>query len=124
MENLVKQGQPKWIPGTIIERMGSVMYRVQVGEQIWRRHADQLRAREEMDTAVTKKGNQIEDHDINWPDSAMDATESANSFGTEPVHNSSNSSSTSQRGPQDSDEGISRYPKRTHKPPDHLIEQC
>ena len=35
VENLVKQGQPKWIPGTVIERMGSVMYRVQVGEQIW-----------------------------------------------------------------------------------------
>ena len=66
-----------------------------MGEQIWRRHADQLRAREEMDTAVTKKSNQMEDHDINWPDSAVDATESANCFGTEPVDNSSNSSSTS-----------------------------
>ena len=67
VENLVKQEQPKWIPGTIIERMGSVMYCVQVGEQIWRRHADQLRAREEINTAVTKKDKQRGDSDINLP---------------------------------------------------------
>ena len=37
VENLIKQGQPKWLPGNIIEKIGSVMHCVQVGEQIWRR---------------------------------------------------------------------------------------
>ena len=33
---------PKWLTGTIIERTGPVSYRVQVNEQVWRRHTDQL----------------------------------------------------------------------------------
>ena len=33
---------PKWVPGTILERTGPVSYRVQVRDQIWRRHTDQL----------------------------------------------------------------------------------
>ena len=32
----------KWLPGTIIERTGPDSYRVQVGDQLWRRHTDQL----------------------------------------------------------------------------------
>ena len=32
VENLIKQGQPKWLPGTKIEKMGSAC--VQVGKQI------------------------------------------------------------------------------------------
>ena len=131
MENLLKQGQPKWIPGTIIERMGSVMYRVQVGEQIWRRYADQLRAREETGTAVNEKDTQIDDNDINFPTSAVATTNSANSSGAEPSHSLSNSMSTSPGELQNSEEatpelllGTFRYPTRTHKPPDRLIEQC
>ena len=99
------------------------MYRVQVGEQIWRRHADQLRTREEMGTAATKKDNQIEDNDNNFPSSIVDTTKSPNSSGTEPGHGSSSFSSTSQGGVQDSDEGISRYPKCTHKSPNHFTEK-
>ena len=30
VENLIKRGQPKWLPGTIVEKVGSVMYCVQV----------------------------------------------------------------------------------------------
>jgi len=33
---------PKWLTGTIVERTGPVSYRVQVNDQIWRRHTDQL----------------------------------------------------------------------------------
>ena len=40
VENL--RGEPKWLPGTIIEKAGSVSYHVQVGEGIWWRHADQI----------------------------------------------------------------------------------
>ena len=35
---------PKWLPGTVIERTGPVSYRVQVRDQVWRRHTDQLLA--------------------------------------------------------------------------------
>ena len=33
---------PKWLPGTIIKRTGPISYRVQVGDQLWRCHTDQL----------------------------------------------------------------------------------
>ena len=33
---------PKWLSGVIVEQTGPVSYRVQVSDQIWRRHADQL----------------------------------------------------------------------------------
>ena len=33
---------PKWIPGIVIEQTGPVSYKVQVNDQIWHRHTDQL----------------------------------------------------------------------------------
>ena len=33
---------PKWIPGIVIEQTGPISYKVQVHDQIWRRHVDQL----------------------------------------------------------------------------------
>ena len=33
---------PKWVSGTVIEQTGPVSYRVQVSDQIWRRHTDQI----------------------------------------------------------------------------------
>ena len=33
---------PKWLTGTVLEQTGPVSYRVQVSDQIWRRHTDQL----------------------------------------------------------------------------------
>ena len=37
------RGEPKWLPGVVLEKVGEVSYRLQVGEGIWRRHADQIR---------------------------------------------------------------------------------
>ncbi|XP_054707489.1 uncharacterized protein K02A2.6-like [Uloborus diversus] len=36
-------GPPKWKIGTVINRDGSLNYSVQVGNEIWKRHVDQLR---------------------------------------------------------------------------------
>ena len=33
---------PKWVHGTIVEQTGPVSYRVQVSDQIWRCHTDQI----------------------------------------------------------------------------------
>ena len=63
--------------------MGSVMYHVQVGEQTWRRPADQLIAKEEMGIAIKEKDTKIDDNDINLPASIVVITEPANSSGTE-----------------------------------------
>jgi len=34
---------PNWMRGTVIERMGSVLYRVKVNDQTWKRYVEQLR---------------------------------------------------------------------------------
>ena len=36
------QGEPKWLPGVVLENVGEVSYCVQVGESVWRRHDDQM----------------------------------------------------------------------------------
>lgn len=36
------RGGLKWCPGRVLERTGPLMYRVEVGNTIWRRHIDQL----------------------------------------------------------------------------------
>lgn len=35
---------PKWVNGIVVERMGPVLYRVKVHDQMWKRHTEQLRA--------------------------------------------------------------------------------
>ena len=35
-------GEPKWVPGTILSRLGPMNYEVLVNGKIWKRHVDQL----------------------------------------------------------------------------------
>ena len=35
-------GEARWVPGTIIVGTGPVSYQIKVGDQVWRRHTDQL----------------------------------------------------------------------------------
>ena len=34
--------EPKWLNGTVMEQPGPVSYKVLVGEQLWKRHVDQM----------------------------------------------------------------------------------
>ena len=52
------RGQPKWLEGTIIEKTGPVSYKVTVGDQVWRRHADQLLDRE-FDLTITEDTDNV-----------------------------------------------------------------
>ena len=36
------QGEPKWLDGTVTAQTGSVYHKVLVGEQLWKRHVDQI----------------------------------------------------------------------------------
>ena len=40
VENL--RGPPKWLQAVVVEKLGAVTYRVQVGDAVWVRHADQM----------------------------------------------------------------------------------
>ena len=35
-------GEPKWVPGTILSRLGSRSYEVLADGKVWKRHIDQL----------------------------------------------------------------------------------
>ena len=36
------RGEPKWLDGTVTEQTGPVSYKVLVGDQLWKRHIDQM----------------------------------------------------------------------------------
>ena len=120
VENLIKREQPKWLPGTIVEKVGSVMYRVQVNDQTWRRHADQLRSKKDFDMNVSKVEAPMEDdRTIEIPRTIPESDVPRSNQTLTPI------SMTNRE--EDNSELVtvaSRYPKRTHKPPDRLIEQC
>ena len=40
---------PKWVLGTVLEKLGDTSYKVQVGDLIWKRHVDQL-----LQTSITQ----------------------------------------------------------------------
>ena len=42
VENNRPDHEPKWVVGTVLEKLGDISYRVQVGTQVWKRHVDQL----------------------------------------------------------------------------------
>ena len=56
--------EPKWVLGTVLEKLGDVSYRVQVGNYIWKRHIDQL-----LQTVITQTDANIENADDmnSWP---------------------------------------------------------
>ena len=64
VENI--KSEPKWVLGTVLEKLGDISYRVQVGHQIWKRHIDQL-----LQTTITEANNDTtDDHsdELNsWP---------------------------------------------------------
>ena len=39
------RGEPKWLEAIVIERTGPVSYRVKIGEEIAKRHVDQILSR-------------------------------------------------------------------------------
>ena len=88
------KSEPKWVLGTVLEKLGDISYRVQVGNQIWKRHIDQL-----LLTSITEANSNTTDansDELNsWPLTSSDA-------------------STSQQPEQES----RRYPTRFRRPPD------
>ena len=60
--------EPKWVLGTVLEKLGDTSYKVQVGDLIWKRHVDQL-----LQTSITQANTNSkarDDDDLNsWPPS-------------------------------------------------------
>ena len=59
------RGEPKWIEGTVAERTGPVSYRVIVGDQIWKRHVDQIREKTHANRDPERTSSPLTDIDSN-----------------------------------------------------------
>ena len=119
VENLIKQGQPKWLPGTIVEKVGSVMYRVQVNDKTWRRHADQLRPKSNSDMTTEVEAPMESDSTIEMPGPIIETEVPGSHQPPTPISTANNE--------RDNSELVtvtSRYPQRNHRPPDRYIEHC
>ena len=124
------KGQPKWLAATITEKIGSVMYRVQVNNESWRRHADQIRVRKAKQTAnetadyssdedfESQPEQVVEQDDLPAVNASPIATPTEESNVRSPVARDRLASELVQ------EPVVSRYPRRTHVPPDHWIEHC
>ena len=86
--------EPKWVVGTVVEKLGDISYRVQVGNQVWKRHVDQL-----LPTTITQANT----------DTNNDITDDLNAWPS-----TLNDSLASQQPEQES----RRYPPRLRRPPD------
>ena len=135
MQNL--RDGPKWLSGVIVEQTGPVSYRVQVSDQIWRCHADQLLdhtrvvAEEQPDIRGQEEGSSdvLSPETPVMPPIAPSTAESTPSDEvTEPPQDIEHSDShrciepgLGSRTPSVSETVISKhYPCREHKPSDRF----
>ena len=104
---------PKWVTGTITERTGPIPYRVQVNDQIWRRHTDQLLSSE---STIPETVPEVPETlpSVELEVSAPEKVPTPDSRPTDVSTESHESPPTSPTSPK-------RYPKRNRKPPDRLV---
>ena len=63
--------EPKWVVGTVLEMLGDILYRVQVGTQVWKRHVHQL-----LQTTITQANTEAHNETtdvISWPSTVSDS---------------------------------------------------
>ena len=123
------RGEPKWLPGIVLEKAGAVSYRVQVGEGVWRRHADQMRRAPEQNESIETNSDSLDAGMSNMttptPSNVVDVLppraqqlDTKSSYDANPVTEGlppTVSKSVSSEQPP-----TPRYPRREHVPPDRL----
>ena len=53
------RGKPRWLDGTVAEQTGPVSYKVLVGDQLWKRHVDQMRQQRESQIDHAKRNANV-----------------------------------------------------------------
>ncbi|KAF7686487.1 hypothetical protein C0J45_22906 [Silurus meridionalis] len=111
----------KWQPGTITTRTGPLMYTVKVGDNTWRRHADQLVNRQAKSSLLSVPDSSDDVPDLNGK--VNDAVETApltsvTMNDSEPHIDNPDVTASVTPGPHRDSER--RYPERCRKPPQRL----
>ena len=117
---------PKWVRGTIAEQTGPVSYRVQVSDQIWRRHTDQILDCSE--TRSTETETPVPDMVCSQVPSSVDTEHVPPPLnGSVPLSNTEHLPPLFTEQPNTTATTVlsepKQYPRRERKPPDRLSHQ-
>ena len=114
------RGEPRWIPGTVMERIGPVSYKVDVRGKVRRRHVDQLLGTGARGASPTSDDTAIADLPP-VPELHMEPQggirEPSPLADVGPSEPSPEESVNSPPTPV-----VNRYPRRDRRPPDRLID--
>ena len=116
MQNFLSE--PKWLDGTVTEQTGPVSYKVLVGEQLWKRHVDQMHQKHlsnkdsKPEISVAHSNDTTDIQPMKPPQKTLkpNETKSSESDNDEDTH----AAATAQPQPQ------TRYPTRQRKAPQRL----
>ena len=122
------RGKPRWLNGTVVQQTRSVSYKVLVGDQLWKRHVDQMHqqrgsqidhAKRNANVSVTST-NVVRNQDVvDVRAITSPQSESAEVPKKEPISEPGNDATahpTATAQPQ----AQPRYPTRQRKAPQHL----
>ena len=125
------RGEPKWVPATVLSQTGPVSYTVQMENQIWRRHVDQLLRASQRAEGLLVPPRDIPDTpvaapvtlptaDLSAPGPATPVSPACGSEeGTETLPSAPNISSPAQ-GTMSPPSSERRYPNRERRAPTRL----
>ena len=106
------------------------MYRVQLNNENWKRHADQIRVRKAK-LAAYPTADYWNDEDFEIQESQLEQVVECNLPAADASPIAMQTEESNSRSPvvQEQQElvqvpVVSRYPKRIHVPPDRFIEEC
>ena len=120
------RGEPKWLDGTVSEQTGPVSYKVLVGDQLWKRHIDQMHQKHGSQIIHPISGENVTVTPI--PDIVIDKeippittprSETVETIPKEPISELDNAA-TAQAAAIAQPQAGPRYPTRQRKAPQRL----
>lgn len=120
------RGEPKWLDGTVSEQTGPVSYKVLVGDQLWKRHIDQMHQKHGSQIIHPISGENVTVTPI--PDIVIDKeippittprSETVETIPKEPISELDNTA-TAQAAAIAQPQAEPRYPTRQRKAPQRL----
>lgn len=123
------RGKPRWLNGTVAEQTGPVSYKVLVGDQLWKRHVDQMHqqrgsqidhAKRNANVSVTPPNVGRNQDVVDVPAITSPQSETAEVPKKEPISEPGNDA-TAHPAATAQPQAQPRYPTRQRKAPQRLV---
>ena len=124
--------EPKWLDGTVTEQTGPVSYKVLAGDQLWKRHVDQMHQKHgsqivhpnrNVDVSVTSPNIMTDQEAVDIPPIAIPPSETTEISPKEPISELGKDAATQATAPRNvwlSNLNHHAYPTRQRKAPQRL----